>query len=59
VDRFSFLEKFINPGVFKDVYDIKNKFFVSELFKSSARKWDVKIENIEKKIHGRVKIVTF
>jgi hypothetical protein len=37
-----------------------NKTFVLKLFKilrSSTRKWAVKIENFEKKIHGTVKIL--
>jgi hypothetical protein len=46
--------------VLKVAYDYDNKTFVPEIFKvlrSSARKRAVKIENFEKKIHGRVKIL--
>jgi hypothetical protein len=38
----------------------ENKTFVADLFKilrSSAFKWAVKIETLENKIHGRVKIL--
>jgi hypothetical protein len=44
----------------KVTYEYDNKTFVLELFKilrSSSRKWAVKIENFEKKIHGTVKIL--
>jgi hypothetical protein len=42
------------------VYDYDNKTFVLELFKilrSSARKWAMNIESLEKKIHDGVKIL--
>jgi hypothetical protein len=44
----------------KVAYEYDNKTFVLELIKflrSSSRKWAMKIENFEKKIHGRVKIL--
>jgi hypothetical protein len=60
VELFSFFGKFISPGVLKVAYEYDNKTFVLELFKilkTSSRKWAVKIENFEKKIHGKVKIL--
>jgi hypothetical protein len=44
----------------KVTYEYDNKTFVQELLKilrSYSRKYAVKIENFEKKIHGRVKIL--
>jgi hypothetical protein len=60
VELFSFFGKFISPGVLKAAYEYDNKTFVLELFKIlkiSSRKWAVKIENFEKKIHDTVKIL--
>jgi hypothetical protein len=44
----------------KDAYEYDIKTFVVEIFKicrSSSLKLAVKIENFEKKIHGRVKVL--
>jgi hypothetical protein len=60
VEWYSIFKKFISHGVLKVVYEYQNKTFVLKLFKilrSSSRKWAVKIENFEKKIHSTVKIL--
>jgi hypothetical protein len=44
----------------KVAYEYDNKTFALKLFKilrSSSRKWAVRIENLKKIIHGRVKIL--
>jgi hypothetical protein len=48
----------LSLGVLKVACNYDNKTFVVKFFKilrSSSRKWAVKIENFEKKIHGTVK----
>jgi hypothetical protein len=50
----------MSPGVLKVAFEYDNKTFLQELFKIlryPSRKWAVKIENFEKKIHGRVRIL--